>query len=61
MRLLTGISFGMGVVWFGFHYIDEAFTQSNGLQPPDRGLPYSGMVNYEANHMVEGAGNNADN
>jgi uncharacterized membrane protein len=27
MRLLTGISFGLGVVWFGF-LIDEAFAQS---------------------------------
>ena len=25
MRLLTGILFGLGVVWFGFPYIDEAF------------------------------------
>jgi uncharacterized membrane protein len=25
MRLLTGVLFGLGVVWFGFPYIDEAF------------------------------------
>src|SRR3990172_929332 len=25
MRLLTGILFGLGVVWFGFSFIDEAF------------------------------------
>ncbi|HEX7974204.1 MAG TPA: DUF2085 domain-containing protein [Anaerolineales bacterium] len=25
MRLLTGILFGLGVVWFGFPYMDEAF------------------------------------
>ncbi|HEX9617446.1 MAG TPA: DUF2085 domain-containing protein [Anaerolineales bacterium] len=25
MRLLTGILFGLGVVWFGFPFIDEAF------------------------------------
>jgi uncharacterized membrane protein len=25
MRLLTGILFGLGVVWFGFPYLDEAF------------------------------------
>jgi len=26
MRLLTGISFGLGVVWFGFPYLDDAFS-----------------------------------
>ena len=26
MRLLTGILFGLGVVWFGFPYIEEAFV-----------------------------------
>lgn len=26
MRWITGILFGMGVVWFGFPYLDEAFT-----------------------------------
>jgi hypothetical protein len=25
MRLITGVLFGLGVVWFGFPYIDEAF------------------------------------
>ncbi len=25
-RLFTGISFGLGVVWFGFPYMDEAFS-----------------------------------
>ena len=25
MRLLTGLLFGLGVVWFGFPYIDEAY------------------------------------
>jgi hypothetical protein len=25
MRILTGVLFGVGVVWFGFPYIDEAF------------------------------------
>jgi uncharacterized membrane protein len=25
IRLLTGVLFGLGVVWFGFPYIDEAF------------------------------------
>jgi hypothetical protein len=28
MRLLTGIFFGIGVVWFGFPYLDQAFTES---------------------------------
>jgi uncharacterized membrane protein len=27
MRLLTGLLFGIGVVWFGFPYLDEAFTR----------------------------------
>jgi uncharacterized membrane protein len=26
MRLLTGILFGIGVVWFGYPYLDEAFS-----------------------------------
>jgi uncharacterized membrane protein len=25
MRLLTGISFGLGIVWFGFPYLDDSF------------------------------------
>ena len=27
IRLLTGILFGVGVVWFGFPYLDDAFSQ----------------------------------
>lgn len=27
MRLVTGVLFGLGIVWFGFHYLDEAFTE----------------------------------
>ena len=26
MRMLTGISFGLGVVWFSFPYLDDAFS-----------------------------------
>jgi len=26
MRLLTGILFGLGIVWFGFPYLDDAFS-----------------------------------
>ena len=33
MRLLTGILFGAGVVWFGFPYLDEAFSS---IHAPDR-------------------------
>jgi len=25
MRLLTGLSFGLGLVWFGFPYLDDSF------------------------------------
>jgi uncharacterized membrane protein len=28
MRLMTGILFGLGVVWFGFPYLEEAFNNS---------------------------------
>ena len=28
MRLITGIFFGLGIVWFGFHYLNEAFVNS---------------------------------
>ena len=27
MRLLTGVLFGIGVVWFGFRYIDDVFAE----------------------------------
>lgn len=27
MRLLTGVLFGLGIVWFGFSYVDDAFSQ----------------------------------
>jgi uncharacterized membrane protein len=29
MRLLTGIFFGIGIVWFAFPYLDDAFKNSN--------------------------------
>ena len=28
MRLITGLLFGLGIVWFGFPYLDETFTNS---------------------------------
>lgn len=28
MRLVTGVLFGLGIVWFGFQYIDDAFSNS---------------------------------
>lgn len=45
MRLLTGISFGLGVVWFGFPYIEEAFTQNVALYAPDRETALSSISN----------------
>ena len=27
MRMLTGVLFGIGVVWFGFRYIDDVFAE----------------------------------
>jgi hypothetical protein len=38
MRLLTGILFGLGIVWFGFPYLDDFFIQeasilSNRIKP----------------------------
>lgn len=29
MRLLTGILFSMGIILFGFHYLDDAFSQQS--------------------------------
>jgi hypothetical protein len=26
MRLLTGVLFGLGIVWFGFSYLDKSFS-----------------------------------
>jgi|GEM_PF-585564 len=28
MRIITGVLFGIGIVWFGFPYLDEAFSNS---------------------------------
>lgn len=28
MRLITGVLFGLGIVWFGFPYLDEVFNNS---------------------------------
>jgi len=28
MRIITGILFGIGIVWYGFPYLEEAFTNS---------------------------------
>jgi uncharacterized membrane protein len=28
MRLITGVIFGLGIVWFGFPYVDEAFSST---------------------------------
>jgi uncharacterized membrane protein len=28
MRLITGVLFGLGIIWFGFPFLDEAFTNS---------------------------------
>jgi uncharacterized membrane protein len=33
MRLLTGLLFGVGVVWFGFPYLDEALTGLHRFEP----------------------------
>jgi uncharacterized membrane protein len=33
MRLLTGLLFGIGVVWFGFPYLDEAFAGLHQVKP----------------------------
>jgi uncharacterized membrane protein len=30
LRLLTGVLFGLGIFWFIFHYLDEAFSQQAG-------------------------------
>lgn len=43
MRLLTGVLFGIGIVWFGFPYMDELFSQQErdlksrgNLHPPKK-------------------------
>ena len=36
MRLLTGVLFGMGVVWFGFPYLDDFFSEQAGLVESER-------------------------
>jgi hypothetical protein len=28
MRWITGVLFGLGVVWFGFPYLDDFFTST---------------------------------
>jgi uncharacterized membrane protein len=43
MRLLTGVFFGLGVVWFGFPYLDQAFTRSPEIHPEGRPDPDPSM------------------
>lgn len=40
MRLITGVLFGLGVVWFGFPYLEEAFSvQTRRSQQPKYYFP----------------------
>lgn len=46
MRLLTGVLFGAGVVWFGFPYLDDAFS------PPGRYPGSRFSINLRENTVV---------
>ncbi len=57
MRLITGIPFGLGIVWFGFPFVEEAFNDTARLLETKfrraelEPLRIS-MVNYRKRHDV---------
>ena len=48
MRLLTGVFFGLGIVWFGFPYLDQAFSGSPGIHLSGRQDPNLGTTTARA-------------
>jgi len=44
MRLLTGILFGIGAVWFSFPYLDLAYSPNKKRQPPITQQPRSNAL-----------------
>lgn len=48
MRLISGVLFGLGVVWFGFPYLDQAFTPSPDVDQMYRQDPIPGMLSARA-------------
>jgi uncharacterized membrane protein len=51
MRLLTGISFGLGVIWFSFPYVDEAFSPKP--QPVSRLTAFHMPDSTGASHLED--------
>ncbi len=50
MRLITGVLFGLGIVWFGFPYLDEAFT--NSAQVVEYKYRYRSWLQNEKNRLL---------
>jgi uncharacterized membrane protein len=50
MRLITGVLFGLGIVWFGFPYLDEAFT--NSAQVVEYKYQYRSWLQNEKERLV---------
>jgi len=51
MRLLTGISFGLGVIWFSFPYLDDAFSPKP--QPVTRLTAFSQPKTVGVSHLED--------
>jgi uncharacterized membrane protein len=51
MRLITGLLFGLGMVWFGFPYIDEAFL--NSWQAVEYKYQYQTLLKIEKERLLK--------
>ena len=56
MRLLTGVFFGLGIVWFGFPYLDQAFSGSPGIHPVGRQDSTPGTTTARAQQTRDAGG-----
>jgi hypothetical protein len=50
IRLITGVLFGLGIVWFGFPYLSEAFT--NSVQVVEYKYQYRAWVRKEKDRLM---------
>jgi uncharacterized membrane protein len=50
MRLITGVLFGLGIVWFGFPYLEAAFT--NSAQVVDYKYQYQASLKREKERLA---------
>jgi len=51
MRLITGVLFGLGIVWFGFPFLDEAFA--NSIEVIQYKIQYRTLLINEKKHLAK--------